>query len=168
MRESRKSGSVRAKPNGLATRPPPIGDAIRLWRRKAELADATYVSRRDRLLARLQQLIDMPWEGKHAKRLLKRLRRHQNDLFTFLDQENVPFENNTAERAIRPAVIIRKNSYGNRSERGADSQAVLMSVFRTLKQRDHAPIQAIVSALTVYLTTGQLPPPPKPKTTSDG
>ena len=145
-----------------------IGDAIRLWRRKAELPDATYSSRRDRILARLQQLIDTPWEGSHAKRLIKRLRRHQKDLFTFLDQPNVPFENNAAERAIRPAVIIRKNSYGNRSQRGADSQAVLMSIFRTLKQRGHDPIRTIVSALTVYLTTGQLPPLPEPKTTSDG
>jgi transposase len=145
-----------------------IADAIRLWRRKAELPDETYASRRDRLLARLQQLIDTPWEGSHAKRLIKRLRRHQNDLFTFLDQPHVPFENNAAERAIRPAVIIRKNSYGNRSERGADNQAVLMSIFRTLKQRGHDPIRTIVSALTVYLTTGQLPPLPEPQTASDG
>ena len=145
-----------------------IGDAIRLWRRKAELADATYASRRDRLLARLQQLIDTPWEGKHAKRLIKRLRRHQKDLFTFLEQTDVPFDNNAAERAIRTDVISRKNSYGNRSQRGADCQAVLMSVFRTIKQRGHDPIRTIVSALTAYLTTGQLPPLPEPKTTSNG
>jgi len=29
-------------------------------------------------------------------------------------------------------VIIRKKSYANRSEEGADMQAVLMSIFRTL------------------------------------
>ncbi len=145
-----------------------IGDAIRLWRRKSELPEETYTSRRDRILARLQELIDTPWEDTHAKRLVKRLRRHQNDVFTFLDQPNVPFENNAAERAIRPAVIIRKNSYGNRSQHGADCQGVLMSVFRTLKQRGHDPIRTIVSALTVYLSTGQLPPLPEPKIASDG
>ncbi len=96
------------------------------------------------------------------------MRRHQNDLFTFLNQPDVPFDNNTAERAIRPAVIIRKNSYGNRSERGADCQAVLMSIFRTLKQRGHDPIRTIVATLTQYLTTGLLPPLPEPKITSDG
>ena len=145
-----------------------IGDAIRLWRQRGELPAATYASRRGRLAARLRQLIETPWEGTHAKRLIKRLRRHQGDLFTFLDHPDVPFDNNTAERAIRPAVIIRKNSYGNRSQRGADSQAVLMSVFRTLKQRGHDPIQTIVDALADYLTTGQLPSLPEPKTTSDG
>jgi transposase len=94
--------------------------------------------------------------------LIKRLRRHRNDLFTFLDQPNVPFDNNLAERSIRPAVIIRKNSYGNRSDQGADTQAILMSVFFTLKKRGHHPIQTIYDALTTYLKTGQLPPLPAP------
>lgn len=143
-----------------------LGDAIRLWRRRRELSAATYASRRRRLAARLQALIDTPWKDAHAKRLIKRLRRHQDDLFTFLDQEDVPFDNNAAERAIRPAVIIRKNSYGNRSQRGADCQAVLMSIFRTLKQRGHDPIQVVVTAVATYLTTGQLPSLPKPKITS--
>jgi transposase len=145
-----------------------IGDAIRLWRNRDELPAATYASRRRRLAERLQTLIDTPWTDSHAKRLLKRLRRHRDDLFTFLDQPNVPFDNNAAERAIRPAVVIRKNSHGNRSDRGADCQATLMSIFRTLKQRGHDPIQTIIQALTVYLTTNQLPPFPQPKITSDG
>ena len=88
---------------------------------------------------------------------MKRFRRHRNDLFTFLDNAAVPFDNNAAERAIRPAVIIRKNSYGNRSERGADTQAVLMSIYRTLKQRGHDPLKAITNGLTEYLKTGKLP-----------
>jgi len=145
-----------------------LSDAFRLRRRQAKLSAATYASRRERLTARLQTLIDTPWKDANAKRLVKRFRRHRNDLFTFLDQPDVPFDNNTAERAIRPAVIIRKNSYGNRSQRGADCQAVLMSIFRTLKQRGHDPIQTIVDALATCLTTGQLPPLPKPQTTSDG
>ena len=78
-------------------------------------------------------------------------------MFTFLEHPEVPYDNNTGERAIRPAVIIRKNSYANRSEAGADMQAVLMSIFRTLKQRGHNPLQTIVQALRTYLQTGQLP-----------
>lgn len=142
-----------------------IGDAIRLWRLKSELPEATYASRRDCLYKRLDGMIATAWEDQHALRLVKRLRRHRDDLFTFLDQAGVPFENNHAERSIRPAVILRKNSYGNRSERGSDCQAVLMSIFRTLKQRNHDPIRTTIAALKTYLTTGKLPPLPKP--TSD-
>jgi transposase len=143
-----------------------VGDAIRLWRRQDELPDETYASRRQRLTVRLQELIDTDWKDGQARRLIKRLRRHQDDLFTFLDQPGVPFDNNHAERSIRPAVIIRKNSYGNRSEQGADCQAVLMSIFRTLKQRGHDPIRTIIDAIRVYLETGQLPPLPSNTTTN--
>jgi hypothetical protein len=143
-----------------------LRDAIGLCRKCGEFSEATYASRRERLTVRLRKLLDTPWKDGQAKRLIKRLRRHQDDLFTFVDQVDVPFDNNAAERAIRPAVIIRKNSYGNRSQRGADCQAVLMSIFRTLKQRGHDPIQVIVTALATYLTTGQLPPLPKQQTTS--
>jgi transposase len=144
-----------------------LGDAIRLWKSRDELDEDTLANRRHRLEQRLQELIDTPWNNGHANRLIKRLRRHQQDLFTFLHRDGVPFENNHAERSIRPAVILRKNSYGNRSEPGADCQAVMMSVFRTLKQRGHDPINTIISAIKIYLATGNLPPLPT-KSTSDG
>jgi transposase len=55
------------------------------------------------------------------------------------------------------AVILRKNSQSNRSDRGAATQAVLMSVYRTLQLRDHDPLQTISAALRTYLATGHLP-----------
>jgi len=79
----------------------------------------------------------------------------------------VPFDNNHAERSIRPAVVMRKNSYSNRSASGADTQSVLMSIFRTLKQRNHHPTKIVTEALTTYLTTGHLPPLPQ-QIASDG
>ena len=141
-----------------------VGDAIRLWRRE-EVEAAEFASRRNRLDVRLVAMIETQWQHKEARRLVKRLRRHCKELFTFLDEEGVPFDNNHAERAIRPAVLIRKNSYNNRSRRGADAQAVLMSVYHTLKQRGHHPIDTIVKAIESYLTTGILPPLPAQSTT---
>jgi len=91
---------------------------------------------------------------------VKRLRRHEGELFTFLDHAEVPPDNNHAERQIRPAVMVRKNSYANGSDEGAETQSVLMSVFRTLKQRGHSPVSAVLDAVRVSLRTGQLPPIP--------
>lgn len=142
-----------------------LGDAMRLVQ-DVERDEPAFASRRERLHARLVALVETPWNDSQARRLVKRLRRHQNDLFTFLDHPEVPFDNNHAERAIRPAVIIRKNSYCNRSERGADTQAVLMSIYRTLKQRGHDPITIISNAIATYLTTGQLPPLPSESATN--
>lgn len=54
-------------------------------------------------------------------------------------------------------MILRKNSQSNRSDRGARTQAVLMSVYRTLRLRGHDPLRTIADALRTHLTTGQLP-----------
>jgi hypothetical protein len=69
----------------------------------------------------------------------------------------VPSDNNHAERQIRPAVIIRKNSLCNRSEEGAATQAILMSVYRTLKLRGLDSTKTIAAALRTFLETGTLP-----------
>ncbi|MBC7098249.1 transposase [Candidatus Bipolaricaulota bacterium] len=41
-------------------------------------------------------------------RLAKRLRKQREHLLTFLDIEGVEPTNNRAERALRPAVVVRK------------------------------------------------------------
>jgi len=64
------------------------------------------------------------------KRLAKRLRKYRNELYVFVKSE-VDATNNAAEREIRPAVLMRKTSYGNRSDQGAENQAILMSMIRT-------------------------------------
>ena len=93
-----------------------LGDAIRLWKSRDKLDSASLASRRGRLDQRLTEMISTDWDEPNAKRLAKRLRKYQAGIFTFLDKEGVPFENNHAERSIRPAVILRKNSYCNRSQ----------------------------------------------------
>ncbi len=91
----------------------------------------------------------------------ERLYRHQDSLFTFLDYPEIPRENNLAERMIRPVVIIRKNSQGNRSEHGAAVQAILTTMFQTFERRGHDPIETVVAALRDSVRTGSLPELPR-------
>ena len=58
-------------------------------------------------------------------------------------------------------MILRKNSQSNRSDQGAATQGILMSVYRTLKLRGLNPTKTIADALRTYLTTGKLPPLPE-------
>jgi hypothetical protein len=143
-----------------------VRDGIRL-RKRPDFTPEKYRSRILRLGRRLDALIASESDDADARRLLKRLRRTGDHLFTFLDYPQIPFENNFAERQIRPAVILRKNSQSNRSDRGAVTQAVLMSLYRTLRLRGHDPLQTIADALRTYLQTTQLPPLPAP-TIADG
>jgi len=64
-----------------------------------------------------------------------RLRKQQDHLFTFLDYEAVEATNNLAERQLRPAVISRKLSAGNKTERGARTWEILASLAATYAQR---------------------------------
>jgi len=136
-----------------------IRDGIRL-RRRVDFTPAKYASRIARIDERLQALACAAYEDPDASRLAARLRRHLDELFTFLDRPEADWNNNLAERMIRPAVILRKNSQCNRSERGAATQAVLMTIHRTLTLRGIDPQQAISDALTAYAATGTLPPMP--------
>ncbi len=134
-----------------------IRDAIRLRKRMEELDPTAYHRRCERIEKRLGLIIEHKWSNKEAKRLIKRLKRHRNELFIFLTNPEVPFDNNFGERSIRGAVIMRKNSYNNRSDRGAKTQSVLMSVFFTLKQRGLNPVDTVKQALRIYITSGKLP-----------
>ena len=140
-----------------------LRDALRLNRREG-MAESEHASRRARLDERLDQVIDEPWTDPDARRLSARLCKYRHELLTFLDQPGLPSDNNQGEREIRPAVIIRKNSLCNRSHAGAEMQAVMMSIYRTLKLRGHDPIRSISAALREYLATGKLPPLPAPAT----
>lgn len=65
-----------------------------------------------------------------------RMRRDQLSLLTCLDYEGVLPENNTAERAIRPQVVMRKIFGGSRSLAGATSHAVNSSVLETMRRQN--------------------------------
>ena len=137
-----------------------IRDGIRL-RRRPDFDPKKYDSRIKLIHRRVCRLGDDVYEDADARRLGERISRHRDHLFTFLDKLEVPFDNNHAERQIRPAVIIRKNSLCNRSDDGAKTQAVLMSVYRTLRLRGHDPTKTISDALRKLLQTGTLPPLPE-------
>ena len=143
-----------------------VRDGIRL-RKRRDFAPTQYHRRIQLIHRRLCALADAEYADADASRLGARISRHRDHLFTFLDKPEVPFENNHAERQIRPAVIMRKNILCNRSNDGADTQAVLMSVYRTLRLRGHDPTKTIAAALREMLQAGTLPPLPA-RTVADG
>lgn len=135
-------------------------DAKKLHSEKASKPEPEYDMAVAKLEGRLAKLGGESWQHPDAKRLSKRMAKYGNELLTFLWYDDVPSDNNAGERAIRPAVMIRKNSYCNHSDRGALTQSVLMSVLRTLKVRGHQPLDTILAALKDYAKTGVMPPIP--------
>jgi transposase len=95
----------------------------------------------------LDRLLAGTYTDPDNARLAKLLRKHRESVLRFLDHDEVDATNNLAERESRPAVIARKLSAGNRTEAGAETHAVLASVFRTYRRQGRDILEAVVGLL---------------------
>lgn len=68
------------------------------------------------------------------RRFRKHLQAHQAEVLAFLHDPAIAPTNSLAEREIRPAVLVRKVSAGNRTEAGAHAHEVLASITRTAER----------------------------------
>jgi transposase len=118
-------------------------DLLRLKARWDELGDDAYFLRVSRLADRLDDLAGTVSDDRDVRRLAARLDRHADALAAFLLVKDLPGDNNAAERAIRPAVIIRKVSGGHRGGTTATAAAVVMSVLRTARQQGRNLIETV-------------------------
>lgn len=85
---------------------------------------------------RFAALIAMQYHEPTALKVQKRMQRHEAVLFTCLNYDNVLPENNTAERAIRPQVVMRKIFGGSRSLAGIKAHEVNSSVIETMRKQN--------------------------------
>jgi len=88
------------------------------------------------LTERVAMLADDAQPHDENRKLAKHLYAEKEALFTFLTHDGVDATNWRAEQAIRPAVVNRKVWGGNRTWRGAATQARMMSLIRTAAQQN--------------------------------
>ncbi len=79
------------------------------------------------------------WTHEKALTLQKRIRKHAGQWLVFLDDPRVPPTDNLAERALRPLVVLRKITFGHRSQAGAQRMATLMTIQETAKRHQRRP-----------------------------
>lgn len=102
---------------------------------------------RGHLLTRLLNLLAAPSRLADCRRLAAHLTTELPALFGFLFDVTVDATNWRAEQAIRPAVVNRKVSGGNRSTQGAEAQEILSSLIQTARLRDIPPREVLVDLL---------------------
>ena len=71
-------------------------------------------------------------------------------MWTFAYHEGVEPTNNTAERALRPAVLWRKRSFGCHSEDGCRFVERLLTVVQTLRLQGRDVLDYLQAALTAH------------------
>jgi hypothetical protein len=77
--------------------------------------------------------------------------KHWKGLTLFLRKAGAPVDNNIAERALKKAIIHRKNSLFYRSQHGADVGDIFMSLIYTCESCGSNPFEYL-QALQVHAT----------------
>jgi hypothetical protein len=74
--------------------------------------------------------------GEAARKIIERLQKNRNTMFTFLDFDDVPWNNNNAEHAIKAFALLRRVIDGVTSEKGLRDFLVLLSLCETCKYKN--------------------------------
>lgn len=126
---------------------------VRDQRDEGKISGEALEKARQELESEMESCLSGQFTNPDNQRLAQHLIRHQEQLFVFLERTDVEATNWPAEQGIRPAVVNRKTSGGNRTAEGSQAQAVLMSVLRTFKQHQ----LGALAILPQLLRSPQLP-----------
>ena len=100
------------------------------------------------LQARVGRLLRRGQESpaRKAAALCRELHKWWDALWTFARVEGVEPTNNVAERALRPAVLWRKGSFGSDSEAGSRFAERLLTLAASCRQQGRSLLASLVAA----------------------
>lgn len=122
-------------------------EVIDTWHRRDELGEPMFRATTERITRGIDSLLGCSPPEPEDVRFRDRLQRQRAHLLGCLSEPAAEPTNNRAERDLRPAVINRKLSCGNRTEQGKTAWQTLRSVAVTLHHRG----QNLLDALTPKL-----------------
>jgi len=91
---------------------------------------------------------DRKYSSEIAKGLQKRLEKNEDKLFTFLNYDGVPWNNNNAEYAIKFFAMYRKKIEGFFSEEGIKELLILFSIYQTCRYKEVSFLDFLLSKET--------------------
>lgn len=89
--------------------------------------------------------------------MCRELHKHRQWLWTFTQVEGIEPTNNAAERALRPAVIYRKLSFGTQSEKGSRFIERMLTVSETCRLQKRSVYEWLTAAVEASLHGRQAP-----------
>jgi hypothetical protein len=105
-----------------------------LSRARPAMGPLAFEAERARLESAAERLLSEPTASRAEEGVRNRLSRQREHLLTCLREPAAEATNNRAERSLRPAVIARKLSCGNKTESGRRCWEVLASLAATCRQ----------------------------------
>ena len=137
-----------------------LQDAIALGKQRDTLAPAAFANEHREIKVRFFTML-LEGDASHpdCRRILKRLYRHADELFTFLDVPGVPSDNNGTENDIRSVAAARSDGGVNRTAWGAAAFANLKSVVRTCQKNGIRYVDYMLRLVAATLNHDNLPLP---------
>ena len=112
-------------------------------KKKTSLAEIDVGSIKERFQDLMQH--DLSLLDEQFKTLQKSLIKHGQHLFQFLEHTDVPYDNNSSERSIRPLKVKQKVSGMFKSDNGADAFCQLHSIVDTARKNNRNPFMALIA-----------------------
>lgn len=130
-----------------------------LWHRfrAGELDRPTLQREAAPVQARLRALLEEGLQLGPPRGFCRELLRLWPALWTFLEVEGVEPTNNAAERALRPAVLWRKGSFGTQSDAGDRFAERILTVAATCRQQGRDLLAYLTDAVTAHATGAAAP-----------
>lgn len=100
-----------------------------------DIDDKTYYRKAKLIKKKILKTINSPAKDFGIQSIQMTFKEKESRLYHWVEDRNIPAENNKAERELRPTVIARKVSFGSQSEKGAQTRSVLMTVLHTAQKR---------------------------------
>lgn len=118
--------------------------------RKLEIDDAKYYKEAARIKAAMLAMINAEARDPALQKYQDIFRKHPDRIFQWVDDRDVPAENNMSERGVRRTVIARKTCGGSQSEKAMLVREILQSVIESLRLRHADPVRKLEEALNAY------------------
>jgi predicted RecB family nuclease len=84
----------------------------------------------------ITRIVSAEYNSENAIKYQSRFRKNKDKLFTFLDYNGVPWNNNNAENAIKGFATLRRVIGGCSTEKGIVRYLKLLSIYQTLRARN--------------------------------
>lgn len=110
-----------------------VKEIIALSANMSENRPKNFIDRKADLIGRLRRMLNRDLAHPKADKFVKKLSENIEELIACLDFDEVCSHNNWAERLLRGNVIMRKVTFGSRSNEGVKNHEVLMSLTETAR-----------------------------------
>ena len=117
-------------------------------RGKGQLDAAQLSAEKQRLHDEFLRLEEWSVTQAKAKTLQARIITYHGEWLVYADDARVPPTNNLAEQALRPLVVLRKITFGQRTRDGGERMAKLMTVTSTAHRHGHQRSKILLALLT--------------------